>query len=192
MYMNSVFVVSKKKKGVKILCSLVKEAVSVWEIQTASTANQAREYLEEHDCDLTVIDSPLSDEAGFSLACETAEKTNSACIVIARQDADVNVLVKLEEKGIAVISKPINKEYFFRTVRVVNSLRKRYLGIYEENERLQDELETVRLANRAKCALIQYLRMTEKQAHRYLEKQAMDMRMTIKDTALQIIKTYET
>ena len=37
---------------------------------------------------------------------------------------------------------------------------------------------------------VQYLRMSEQQAHRYIEKQAMDMRTSKKDVAENILKTY--
>ena len=37
----------------------------------------------------------------------------------------------------------------------------------------------------------QYLNMSEAEAHRYIEKQAMDMRMTKKQVAESILKTYE-
>jgi response regulator NasT len=33
--------------------------------------------------------------------------------------------------------------------------------------------------------------MSETQAHHYIEKQAMDMRMTKREVALNILKTYE-
>ena len=45
--------------------------------------------------------------------------------------------------------------------------------------------------DRAKCALIQYLQMSEPQAHRYLEKQAMDMRLTRAEVARSVLQTYE-
>ena len=45
--------------------------------------------------------------------------------------------------------------------------------------------------DRAKCVLIQYLNMTETQAHRYIEKQAMDLRTTRRQIAEGILKTYE-
>ena len=50
----------------------------------------------------------------------------------------------------------------------------------------------MRLVDRAKCTLVQYLGFTEAQAHRYLEKQAMDMRMTRREVAEEILRTYET
>ena len=60
-----------------------------------------------------------------------------------------------------------------------------------ENERLQEKIAEIRLVDRAKCALIQYADMTEPQAHRYIEKQAMDLRRTRLDIAQSILKAYE-
>lgn len=48
-----------------------------------------------------------------------------------------------------------------------------------------------RLIERAKEVLMEYLKMTEAQAHRYIEKQAMDMRITRREVAESILKTYE-
>ena len=39
--------------------------------------------------------------------------------------------------------------------------------------------------------LIEYLKLTEPQAHRYIEKQAMDLGLTRRQVALNILKTYE-
>ena len=52
-------------------------------------------------------------------------------------------------------------------------------------------MNEVRIINRAKCCLIEYLKMTEPQAHRYIEKQAMDLRQTKREIAESILKTYE-
>ncbi|MPN40452.1 hypothetical protein SDC9_187989 [bioreactor metagenome] len=65
------------------------------------------------------------------------------------------------------------------------------MGLQKENRKLQTTIEEIRLIDRAKCALIQCLLMTEPQAHRYLEKQAMDLRLTKREVAENILKTYE-
>ncbi len=52
-------------------------------------------------------------------------------------------------------------------------------------------MEETKLVNRAKCVLIQNLKLTESQAHRYIEKQAMDTRQTKKEIAQKILTTYE-
>mgnify|MGYP001534993779 FL=1 len=51
-----------------------------------------------------------------------------------------------------------------------------------------DELKTV---NRAKWLLIGKLGMNEADAHRYIEKLAMDTRQTRREIAESVIKTYE-
>ena len=69
--------------------------------------------------------------------------------------------------------------------------RRRMLGLRDENVQLQKKIEEIRLVDRAKCVLIQVLSMTEPQAHRYLEKEAMDRRVTRREVAEQVLRTYE-
>ncbi|MPN53777.1 hypothetical protein SDC9_201443 [bioreactor metagenome] len=47
------------------------------------------------------------------------------------------------------------------------------------------------MIDRAKMLLISHLAFSEAQAHRYIEKQAMDMRATKRAIAEEILKTYE-
>lgn len=67
----------------------------------------------------------------------------------------------------------------------------RMLTVNEENEKLRHIVEDMKIINRAKLLLITCLNMSEQEAHRYLEKQAMDMRMSKMQIAMQVIKTYE-
>ena len=48
----------------------------------------------------------------------------------------------------------------------------------------------IRLVNKAKWLLISELKMSEPDAHRYVEKQAMDRCVTRRRIAEEIIKTY--
>ena len=61
----------------------------------------------------------------------------------------------------------------------------------EENRRLREKIEELRIVERAKCVLIEHLSFSEEQAHRYIEKQAMDRRMTRRSVAEGILNTYE-
>ncbi|MFA6841361.1 MAG: ANTAR domain-containing protein, partial [Sphaerochaetaceae bacterium] len=70
-------------------------------------------------------------------------------------------------------------------------MRRRLVSLRSENSKLQRKIEEIKLVDRAKWALIQYLHMNEQQAHRYIEKQAMDLRQSRRDVAERIIKTYE-
>ena len=52
-------------------------------------------------------------------------------------------------------------------------------------------MEEIRLVNRAKWLLIEKENMTEPEAHRYIEKQAMDHCVSRKAIAQQLIETYQ-
>ncbi|MEE0868610.1 MAG: ANTAR domain-containing protein, partial [Ruminococcus sp.] len=67
----------------------------------------------------------------------------------------------------------------------------RMLCVTEENENLRQMVEDMKIINRAKFLLISCLNMSETQAHRYLEKQAMDLRISKLQVAKQVIQTYE-
>jgi response regulator NasT len=60
-----------------------------------------------------------------------------------------------------------------------------------EAEKLKNELEEVKVVNRAKLLLMQCLSMSETQAHRYIEKQAMNRRTSKLKIAKQVIRTYQ-
>lgn len=51
--------------------------------------------------------------------------------------------------------------------------------------------EEEEIITRAKNTLMEYLGFTEPQAHRYIEKHAMDMRVTKIEIARNILKIYE-
>ena len=59
-------------------------------------------------------------------------------------------------------------------------------------ERRVTDMEDLKIINRAKLLLVQQLKMTEAEAHRYIEKQAMDTCRKRRAIAENIIRAYET
>jgi response regulator NasT len=55
---------------------------------------------------------------------------------------------------------------------------------------VEEKMEEIRTVNRAKWLLISVLKMDEPEAHRYIEKQAMDRCISKREVAEEIIKTY--
>ena len=151
----------------------------------------ARGMLAEESFDVLVINAPLPDETGERLAQEQAAASSMGILLAAPEHAAAETERRLEGSGVFVLSKPINRARFEEALRFAGETKARLDGIGRENLRLQRELRDIRLINRAKCTLIQYLNMTEPQAHYYIEKQAMDMRMSREEIAREILKTYE-
>lgn len=90
-----------------------------------------------------------------------------------------------------MVPKPVSRAFFYQALKLVEASRRRMLGLRTENLRLQDKVEEIRFVNRAKFVLMERLNMTEQQAHRYIEKQAMDMRLTRREVAQGILSTYD-
>ena len=63
---------------------------------------------------------------------------------------------------------------------------------YERSaQTVKQKIEEIRAVNRAKWLLIDVLKMTEADAHRYIEKQAMDRCVSKLEVAKGIINTYK-
>ena len=119
-----------------------------------------------------------------------AENTNSGVMMLVRSEYSDEVAAKVEDFGVFVVPKPISRQFFFQSLKLVRAVRARLVGLRAENVKLQQKIEEIRLVDRAKCALIQYLNMDEAQAHRYIEKQAMDRCVSKRTIAEEIVKTY--
>lgn len=59
------------------------------------------------------------------------------------------------------------------------------------NEYLSARLAELRLTGRAKCLLVQHRGMTEAEAHRYLEKTAMDTRRSRAQVAQDVLDSLD-
>ena len=68
--------------------------------------------------------------------------------------------------------------------------RERLRRLEKKTMSMEEKMEEIRLVNRAKWLLIDNLKMTEADAHRYIEKQAMDRCVSRREISLNIIKTY--
>ena len=66
-----------------------------------------------------------------------------------------------------------------------------YRNACRELNASEEKIKEIRLVNRAKWLLIECLSMTEPEAHRYIEKQAMDLRISKREAAENIIRTYQ-
>lgn len=188
--MQSVLIISSSNKGLVFFEDLFRES-SFTKIVTASSGNEARRILIENEYDLCIVNAPLIDEFGTNLAQNIATKNISQVLVTVKSELLDEVSDKLENYGIFVIARPINKQLFWSALKLMTVAHKKLQGMQSENIQLQQKIDEIRLVNRAKSILIQYLKMTEQEAHKYIERQAMDLRITKREVATSILNTYE-
>jgi response regulator NasT len=120
-----------------------------------------------------------------------AAKGAAGVILFVGSDFFDEISHKVEEYGVIAVSKPVNRAMLWNALRVSQAVHKRLRTVQNENKRLLQKIEDIRVIDRAKCTLISGLAMTEPEAHKYIEKQAMDMRITKRAVAETILKTYE-
>lgn len=188
--MESVLIVASSDKGKELLSELLKTAGST-QLTMVNSGSEARRTMGQKDFELVVIAAPLSDEFGHELAVNTVETTLAGVILIVKRELADVVSSKVEDYGVLVIEKPISRILFYQGLKLIKAAQRRIFGLKKENIKLQNKITEMRIVERAKWALMTYLNMDENGAHRYIEKQAMDMQLTRKTVAENILKTYE-
>lgn len=156
------------------------------------SGGEARRRLDGLDPDLVIINEPLPDELGQALALFAVEKTCAGVLFLARIEAGASFVYDLQEHGVLVLSKPFGLEQFRQSVLLAASCRRRLDPLLRQNARLQNRIAELRLIDRAKCALIEKRGLTEVEAHRLLEKMAMDTRRSRGEVAQQFLDEIET
>lgn len=186
--MENVMIVSNSDKGTSFLYEMLN--ASICQITAIQSCGEARRILLERDYDLVIINAPLRDETGESFARYVASKEIAQVILVVRSEIFEAVSAVCEGEGILTVSKPLNRTVFWSALTLARSVRNRIKKMQTENSRLKQKIEDIRVVDRAKCILISFLGMSENEAHRYIEKQAMDMRTTKRSIAEGILKTY--
>jgi response regulator NasT len=189
--MLRVLVVSSTAKGAESLSSLIREYEGYIDIATSTSCSEARRMILDNEYDLVVINAPLADESGEELASMITGQTLSGVIMVVRNEYMETMETIMGASGVLVVAKPIIKQLFFQTLGLARSMRRRLTLLQNENDKLQKKIEEIKRIDRAKWTLIQNLGMDEQQAHRYIEKQAMDLRKSRYDVASAILKTYQ-
>ena len=188
--MDSALIVSSSEKSIAFFTEMLK-AASINQIVTLGTGGEARRLLLKRDFDLVIINAPLPDESGESLSRHIAAKRISQVILVVKSQFFEEISAATEDFGVLTVSKPVDRTLFWTALKFAKSAGSRLRAMEEENKKLKQKIEDIRIVDRAKCILISLLKMSEQEAHRYIEKQAMDMRITKRAVAEGILKTYE-
>ncbi len=186
---NKALLVSRLSTAVNVLKDLLAE--NSYEVENVvSDTKSALEYANDTVYDIVVINAPIEDSSGVDLSIKISRETVCGVVLLVQSDKAGFVGKTVVDYGVVVVPKPINKMLFKQSLGVVRAAQKRYAGLSKENERLKSTIEEAKIINRAKLLLMQYLSLSEDRAHKYIEKQAMDMRISKIEVARQILKTY--
>ncbi|MGI6005398.1 MAG: ANTAR domain-containing response regulator [Christensenellales bacterium] len=188
--MQSVLIVTATHKSEAYLRELLAEQ-NFEEIAAKRDCDSARRLLLSRDFDLCIINAPLEHEFGDTFAMQLVQSRHMQVIIAVRWELFDQMSAKLDEVGIYTVPKPLDRALLQGVLRLANIAFNRLSILQKENIKLKQSIQDVKLIDRAKILLVEYLKMSEDQAHKYIEKQAMDMRITRKAVAKNILKTYQ-
>ena len=160
-------------------------------VQVVSHVSAAKRAITERDFDMVIVNSPLPDDTGIRFAIDTADMYQTVVLFLARAEQYNDAYAKLAQYGVFLLQKPVSRSLFQVASGWLISARERGRKTEKKTLSIEEKMNEIRLVNRAKWLLISELKMTEPDAHRYIEKQAMDRCIPRRQLAEEIIKTYE-
>lgn len=184
-----VLVVSASQKITELFNELLPSA-AFGPIVSASSCGEAKRALIADEYDIIVINAPLGDEFGTDFSLDLAADSAAAVLLLVSSELYGELAGRVESYGVMTLSKPLNRTTLSTAMSLAYATRARLRVMDRKLQSLSARMGEIRIVNRAKWTLIEALGMTEAQAHRYIEKQAMDQRMGKSEIALGILKTY--
>lgn len=185
----SVLIVSATENVTAALYSLLPE--SIYDpIKSASSVSAAKRVIAEKDFDFIIINSPLPDDVGTRFAIDTCTSRGAVVLLLVRNELYAQTYDKVVGNGVYVLPKPTSKPALSQALSWMASTRERLRKFEKKTLSIEEKMEEIRIVNRAKWLLISELKMDEPNAHRYIEKKAMDCCISKREVAEEIIRTY--
>lgn len=140
--------------------------------------------------DLVIVSTPLRSEFGLNYVADVRSRTDAIILVLAKTEIADEVQNRIRFTGAYVLPRPFSKQSLVQTIKTAQMAKESMSRLEQEKSRLSKQLDDIKVIDRAKCCLIEYLNLTENQAHRHIQKLAMDTRHTQREIAEDILRTY--
>lgn len=159
-------------------------------VQVVAGVSIAKRALAEREFDFVIVNSPLPDDPGIRFSIDAANTSGAVVLFLARAEQYDDAYEKLAANGVFLLQKPIAKSVLQIASEWLISAREGLRKHQKKTLSIEEKMNEIRLVNRAKWLLISELKMTESDAHRYIEKQAMDRCVPKSLIAEEIMKLY--
>jgi response regulator NasT len=153
----------------------------------AGDGEQAVALVQEHRPDLVVLDVKMPKLDGISAAAQIAEQ-RIAPVVILTAFSQRELVERARDAGaMAYLVKPFSKTDLVPAIEMARSRFLELRQLEEEVLDLKERLETRKLVDRAKGVLQESLGLSEPEAFRWIQKTAMDLRLSMRDVAEGVV-----
>ena len=185
----SVLVVSASERFSETLDGLLPKNLysPVVAVSSVSAGEQAAA---QRPFDLILINSPLPDDTGLRFAMDCCGRGGTVAVLFAAADQYDQVCARVSGRGVYVLPKPTPRGSMVRALSWMVTTRERLRGLEKRIQPIEEKMEEIRLVNRAKWVLISELKMSEPDAHLYISRRAMDLCVSKREVAEEIIRLY--
>ena len=153
----------------------------------AGDGEQAVALVEQHRPDLVVLDVKMPKLDGISVASRIAEQ-RIAPVVILTAFGQRDLVERARDAGaMAYLVKPFSKTDLVPAIEMARSRFAELRQLESEIGDLKERLETRKLVDRAKGVLQESLDLTEPDAFRWIQKTAMDLRLSMRQVAEGVV-----
>ena len=182
---HSVLVVTKDIKTSTLISAML--VPPMFDVILAEDFNEARRLCTERVFNIVIVD--FADGEGTDFAVDISSCTSTILLLAPTQFFD-QLSYRVEPYGILTITSPFDQFYFYNMIKIAIAVQYKVQVLSSQTIKLKEKMEEIRIVNRAKMLLMQNKEMSEQEAHRFHEKQAMDRSMKRIAVADEIIKTY--
>ena len=137
------------------------------------SVSSAKRRLLDKSFDILIVNAPLPDDNGVRLALDRSTGS-CAVLLLVKNDYYAETFERVCRHGVYVLAKPSPRQLVTQAFDWLESTHERLMKLEKKTVSLEDKMAEIRLVNRAKWLLITNEGMAEDQAHRYIEKLAMD------------------
>ena len=182
---HSVLLVSRDSKIVSQISAFL--VPPLFELTTTSDFNEARRLATERSFNIIIADSGDGYDTDFAI--NIADSYSTILLLVPNEHFD-EISYRVEGYGILTITKPFEPFYLYNMMKIAIAVQYKVQVLSSQTTKLKVKMEEIKQVNRAKMLLMQNMKMTEQEAHRYIEKEAMDRGMKRTAISEEIIKTY--
>lgn len=186
----SVLLVSSSPKFNESMLALLPES-RFYPVAAVSDVSGARRRLLESKYDIVIINAPLPDDFGTRLALNICDNSGTAVLLFVKAEHYPDINGRVSPFGVLALPKPTTSQAVSQSLQLLCGTRERLRRMEQKTASIEEKMEEIRIINRAKLLLMEQLKMTEKEAHRFIEKQAMDRCVTRITIAQSILSTYK-
>ena len=182
---HSVLLVSHDSKIISQISAFL--VPPLFELTTTTDFNEARRLATERSFNIIIADSGDGYDTDFAM--NISESYSTILLLVPNEHFD-EISYRVEGYGILTITKPFEPFYFYNMMKIAIAVQYKVQVLSSQTTKLKVKMEEIKQINRAKMLLMQNMNMSEQEAHRYIEKEALDRGMKRIAISEEIIKTY--